>query len=64
MVEALKVKAGGRSIKMPNATVRRDRVLPITKPADLFELRYRLRGTTVVNTPSSAGRALGAVGPL
>ena len=64
VAEALKVRADERRIKLSNTTVRRARVLPIARPTDLFELRYRLRGVTVMNAPSSAGRALGAFAPL
>ena len=64
VAEALEVVAGDHRIKLSNTTVRRARVVPIARPTDLFTLRYRLRGVTVMNRPSSAGRALGAVGPL
>jgi hypothetical protein len=65
VAEALQVKAaGGRTIKVPNTTLRRATVLAVAEPAEAFELRYRLRGVTVINKPSSAGRALGAVEPL
>jgi len=64
VAEALKVMADERRIKLSNTTVRRPTVLTIARPTDLFELRYRMRGTTVVSKPSSVGRLLGAVGPL
>jgi hypothetical protein len=64
VAEALKVTAGEHRIKLPNTTVRRATVLTLTRPTDLFELRYRVRGATVASKPSSAGRLLGAVGPL
>jgi hypothetical protein len=64
VADDLRIKADGRLIKVSNTTVRRATVLTITRPTDLFELRYRLREVTVLNKPSSAGRALGAVGPL
>ncbi len=64
VVEALRVTAGGRQIKPATRTFRRSIGLQITRPTDLFELRYRLRGVTVVSAPSSAGRALGALAPL
>jgi hypothetical protein len=64
VAEALQVRAGGRAIKVANTTLRRATVLHVAEPAAAFELRYRLRGVTVINKPSSAGRALGAVEPL
>jgi hypothetical protein len=64
VAEALQIRAGGRAIKVSNTTLRRATVLPFAGPAVAFELRYRLRGVTVINEPSSEGRALGAVEPL
>ena len=64
VAEALEVVAGGKKIKLTNTTVRRALVVHNPRPTDLFKLRYRLRGVTVSNTPSSSGRALGGVGPL
>jgi hypothetical protein len=64
VAEALQVRAAGRAIKVPSTTLRRAVVLSLAEPGVAFELRYRLRGVTVLNKPSSAGRALGAVEPL
>ena len=64
VIEALQVTADGRHVKLSTRTFRRSIGLQITRPADLFELRYRLRGVTVINTPSSTGRALGGFAPL
>ena len=64
VVEDLKVTADGRATQLPTRTIGRSIELNLAKPADLFELHYRLRGVTVLNTPSSAGRALGGLGPL
>jgi hypothetical protein len=64
VVEALTVTAGGRSVELSTRTVRRTMVVHLSQPADLFELRYRLGGVTVLNTPSSPGRALGGVKPM
>jgi hypothetical protein len=60
----LVVTAGGSRIKLSNGTVSRATVIPIAKPADLFELRYQLRGATVISRPSSVGRRLGGLGPM
>jgi len=60
---ALQVSAGGRPVDIPNAKV--DHALTVVVPqADRFELRYRLTDVTVRSAPSSAGRALAAIGPL
>jgi hypothetical protein len=64
VVEALKVTADDRPIKLMNDTVRRATVVRFARSADLFELHYRLRGVTVINKPSSAGRRLGGLGPI
>jgi hypothetical protein len=64
VVDALKVTAGDRPVKLSTRTTRRAMMVHLTQPADLFQLRYRLRGVTVTNTPSSPGRALGGVGPV
>jgi hypothetical protein len=64
VVEALKVTADDRPIKLRTDTVRMATVVRLARPADLFELHYRLRGVTVINKPSSAGRRLGGLGPI
>jgi hypothetical protein len=64
VAEALTVMADGHRIKPLKTTVRRATVLTLTRPTDLFELRYRVREATVASKPSSTGRLLGAVGPL
>jgi hypothetical protein len=63
-VDTLKIAAGHRPVELSTRTVRRTMVVQLAQPADLFELRYRLRGVTVRNTPSSPGRALGGVAPM
>jgi hypothetical protein len=64
VADALRVTANGHPVRLPTRRVSRPiEVLP-SGPTDLFELHYRLRGVTVLNTPSSAGRALGGLGPL
>jgi hypothetical protein len=64
VAETLKVTADNHSIKLSTRTVRRSIRVALPRPADLFELSYRLSGVTVMNTPSSAGRALGGLGPM
>jgi hypothetical protein len=64
VVEDLQARADGRRIKLSTTTMRRAFTLRLGRSADLFELRYRLRGVTEISEPSSAGRALGAVEPL
>jgi hypothetical protein len=64
VAEDLVVTAGDSPIKLPNHTVRGPTAIRLAKPADLFELRYQLRGATVVSRPSSVGRRLGGLGPL
>jgi hypothetical protein len=64
VADALKVTADDHSIKLSTRIVRRSITVPLPRPADLFELSYRLSDVTVMNTPSSAGRALGGLGPM
>jgi hypothetical protein len=61
---SLQIRAAGRRIKVPTTTLHRATVISVGRPGEVFELRYRLRGVTVINKPSSEGRAFGAVGPL
>ena len=60
----LVVRAGDRSVRLPSRTVQHPTTVTLRRPTDRFEVRYRLHGTVRLNQPSSAGRALGAVGPL
>jgi hypothetical protein len=64
VAEGLVVRAGNSRIKLTSHVVRQTTVISADRPTDLFELRYQLRGVTAISTPSSAGRALGVVGPL
>jgi hypothetical protein len=50
-------------VVVPGATVDAAVELPVAT-VDQYELRYRLGGATVRSTPSAAGRALAAIGPL
>lgn len=60
----LAIRAGDHSVALPRRTVERTTTVTLRQPADHFVVRYRLHGTIHLNKPSSAGRALGAVGPL
>jgi hypothetical protein len=59
----VRVSAGSQPVVVPGATIAASTDLPVTA-VDQFELRYRLTGVTVRSTPSTAGRALAAIGPL
>ena len=59
----VQLSAGDQSVVVPGATVDAAVELPVAA-VDQFELRYRLGGVTVRSTPSAAGRALAAIGPL
>ena len=59
----VQLRAGDKSVVVPGATVDAAVELPVAA-VDQFELRYRLGGVTVRSTPSAAGRALAAIGPL
>jgi hypothetical protein len=64
MVTGLAVRAGDHSVPLPRRTMQSATTVTLRQPADRFVVRYRLHGTIHLNKPSSAGRALGAVGPL
>src|SRR4051812_33525212 len=64
VAEGLRVTADGHPVRLPTRRVSQPIEIRPTSPTDLFELHYRLRGVTVLNTPSSTGRALGGLGPL
>jgi hypothetical protein len=59
----VQVSAGDQSVVVPGAKVDATLGLPVAQ-GDQFELRYRLTDVTVRSTPSTAGRALAAIGPL
>jgi hypothetical protein len=59
----VQVKAGDQPVVVPGAKVGARIDLPVAE-VDQFELRYRLTDVTVISTPSKAGRALAAIGPL
>ena len=59
----VQVSAGGQPVAVPGSKVDATVNLPVTA-ADQFELRYRLTDVTIRSTPSTAGRALAAIGPL
>jgi hypothetical protein len=59
----VQVSAGDQPVVVPGARVDASVDLPVPE-VDQFELRYRLTDVTVRSTPSTAGRALAAIGPL
>jgi len=59
----VQVSAGDQPVVVPGAKVGARVDLPVAE-VDQFELRYRLTDVTVRSTPSKAGRALAAIGPL
>jgi len=59
----VRVRAGDQLIVLPQGTVGAETVVPVQNVAR-FELQYRLTDVTVRSTPSTAGRALAALGPL
>jgi len=59
----VQVSAGDQPVVVPGAKVGAEIDLPVAA-VDHFELRYRLTDVTVRSTPSTAGRALAAIGPL
>jgi hypothetical protein len=60
----VQVSAGDQPVRVPDSRVTKRVDLALTTPARSIELRYRLSGITVRSTPSQAGRALTAIGPL
>lgn len=61
---AVQVTAGDQPVALPSDTLRAAVTLPLGSNEKQFELRYRLAGVTIRSTPSKAGRALAAIGPL
>jgi hypothetical protein len=59
----VQASAGNQPMLVPGAEVH-SRTQVGSAAADRFSLRYRLTGVTVRSTPSTAGRALAAIGPL
>ncbi len=60
----VQVTAGDQPVVLPSDTLRAAVTLPLGSSEKRFELRYRLTGVTIRSTPSKAGRALAAIGPL
>jgi hypothetical protein len=60
----LQVTAGGRTVKVAKDEVRALTSLALPEPVRRIELRYRLTGVSHRSEPSTAGRALAAIGPL
>ncbi len=59
----VQVSAGDQPVLVPGGTVGTPVSLQVPS-GDRFALRYRLTGVTVRSIPSTAGRALAAIGPL
>ena len=60
---AVQLSAGDQPVVVPGATVDAAVSLPVPAAAG-FDLRYRLTDVSVRSVPSTAGRALAALGPL
>lgn len=58
------VRVDDRTIRLSRETVRGKRTVNLGRATDRLKVSYRLHGTIRVNRRSSAGRAIGAVGPL
>lgn len=61
---AVQLTAGDQPVLLPADTLRAPLKVPLASSERRFELRYRLTGVTIRSTPSKAGRALAAIGPL
>lgn len=59
----VQLSAGGQPVAVPDAAVRAALIVPVAQ-VDRFDLRYRLLAVTVRSVPSTAGRAIAAIGPL
>ena len=57
----VQVSAGDQPVVVPSTV---ERALTLAVAGDRFTLRYRLDGVTVRSRPSTAARALAAIGPL
>jgi hypothetical protein len=62
--DSVVVRAGGRPVPLRPPVVGTRRVLLLAPPANRIELRYRLTGSVIRNSPSKPGRALGLIAPL
>lgn len=60
----IQVTAGDQPVVLPSDTLRDAVTLTLGSSEKRFELRYRLTGVTIRSIPSTAGRALAAIGPL
>lgn len=61
---AIQLTAGDQPVILPSDTLRAALTVPLASSERRFELRYQLSGVTIRSTPSKAGRALAAIGPL
>lgn len=62
--EDVSLTAGDVRVEVPGQVVTQPTRITLETAGQRFELRYRLVGSTVRTEPSTAGRALAAVGPL
>lgn len=60
----VQVSAGDQPVVIPEGSLESVTTVGLTTPVDAYELRYQLSGVTMRSVPSTAGRALGALGPL
>lgn len=60
----IQLTAGNQPVMLPSDTLRAAVLLPLDSKEKQFELRYQLTGVTIHSSPSTAGRALAAIGSL
>lgn len=60
----IQLTAGDQPVMLPSDTLRAAVLLPLDSKEKQFELRYQLTGVTIHSSPSTAGRALAAIGSL
>lgn len=60
----IQLTAGDQPVMLPSDTLRAAVLLPLDSKEKQFELRYQLTGVTIHSNPSTAGRALAAIGSL
>ena len=64
MVTALQISAAGQPVLVPKARIDAPLRVGLGGSVTRIEMRYQLGGVAVRSTPSQAGRALAALGPL
>ncbi|MGI8417225.1 MAG: hypothetical protein ACR2P2_13690 [Nakamurella sp.] len=60
----IQLTAGDQPVMLLSDTLRAAVLLPLDSKEKQFELRYQLTGVTIHSSPSTAGRALAAIGSL